>query len=304
MSSFITKTWVPVVFTASSVIATARNSAKLEDLKSKETQLVESEKMASLGQLTAGIAHEINNPINFVTSNVNPLKRDVGVLIDMLDQMEALSLEPAAREERIRQIETIKEDADYDYLKTEIDFLLKGISEGASRTAEIVKGLRIFSRLDEDDLKRADVNEGLNSTIVIVNHLLNNVVEVEKNYGDIPMIECYPGKLNQVFLNMMSNAIHAIHKRWKGEPGGKLTIETHNGPTNVRIVIKDNGTGMDEVAKKKLFEPFFTTKDVGEGTGLGLSIAYNTVRKHAGTIEVISALGEGTEFIITLPINQ
>jgi signal transduction histidine kinase len=276
----------------------------LYDLQEKETQLVESEKMASLGQLTAGIAHEINNPINFVTSNVNPLKRDVGLLVTMVGQIEELSLLNIPAEEKQRQIEELKNDLDYDYLKTEIDYLLQGISDGASRTAEIVKGLRVFSRLDEDDLKKADVNEGLSSSLVIVNHLLNNVIEVEKKYSGIPMVECYPGKLNQVFLNMMSNSIHAIHKRWDGNPGGKLVIRTWNDELNVYISVMDNGTGMDENTRKKLFEPFFTTKDVGEGTGLGLSIAYNTIRKHNGTIEVKSEVGEGTELIITLPINH
>ncbi len=276
----------------------------LKDLQEKETQLVESEKMASLGQLTAGIAHEINNPINFVTSNVNPLRRDVAMLFQLLEQVETVAQEETAAEKKKEQISALKEDLDFDYLKTEIDFLLQGISDGATRTAEIVKGLRVFSRLDEDDLKKADVNDGLDSSLVIVNHLLNNVITVEKKYSGIPMVECYPGKLNQVFLNMMSNAIHAVHKRWKGEPGGKLEIRTWNDENQVYISLADNGTGMDEQTRKKLFEPFFTTKDVGEGTGLGMSIAYNTIRKHNGHIEVKSEIGAGTEFIISLPINQ
>ena len=276
----------------------------LDDLKEKETQLVESEKMASLGQLTAGIAHEINNPINYVTSNVNPLRRDIAILMDIIQEIEELTVNGVADEERREKIESLKNELDYEYLKTEIDYLLKGISEGASRTAEIVKGLRVFSRLDEDDLKKADINEGLSSSLVIVNHLLNSVIEVEKNYSGIPMVECYPGKLNQVFLNIMSNAIHAIHKRWNGETGGKLSLKTWNDENHVYISISDNGTGMDETTRRKLFEPFFTTKDVGEGTGLGMSIAYNTVKKHNGQIQINSELGEGTEFIISLPINQ
>lgn len=274
----------------------------LKELQEAETQLVESEKMASLGQLTAGIAHEINNPINFVTSNVSPLRRDVDILINMLSQIEDISASDGSAEDKRQKIEALKEELDYDYLKQEIDFLLKGISDGAARTAEIVKGLRVFSRLDEDDLKKADINEGLDSTLVIVNHLLNNTIKVEKKYSGVPLVECFPGKLNQVFLNMMSNAIHAIHKRWDGEPSGVLTLATWNDEENVYVSIKDNGTGMDEETKKKIFEPFFTTKDVGEGTGLGMSIAYNTIRKHNGSIQINSALGEGTEFIITIPI--
>jgi signal transduction histidine kinase len=274
----------------------------LKDLQEAETQLVESEKMASLGQLTAGIAHEINNPINFVTSNVSPLKRDVDLLIDMVQQVEAISASDQTPAQKQSEIESLKEDLDYEYLKQEIDFLLKGISDGASRTAEIVKGLRVFSRLDEDDLKRADINEGLDSTLVIVNHLLNNTIIVDKKYSGVPLVECFPGKLNQVFLNMMSNAIHAIHKRWGEEPKGVLTLTTWNDEDNVFVSIKDNGTGMDEDTKKKIFDPFFTTKDVGEGTGLGMSIVYNTIRKHNGSIQINTALGEGTEFIITIPI--
>ena len=276
----------------------------LSELQETQSQLIESEKMASLGQLTAGIAHEINNPINFVTSNVNPLKRDIEALIEMVGQMEQFSLSNESVDQKQKKIEELKNDLDYDYLKSEINFLIKGIHEGASRTAEIVKGLRVFSRLDEDDLKKADINEGIDSTLSIVNHLLNENIEIEKNYSGIPMVECYPGKLNQVFLNMMSNAIHAIDSRWNGTKGGKFTISTWNDESNIYVSFKDNGVGMAEEVKRKIFDPFFTTKDVGEGTGLGLSIAYNTIKKHDGSIDTITTLGEGTEFVIALPINH
>ena len=276
----------------------------LHELKEAETQLVESEKMASLGQLTAGIAHEINNPINFVTSNVKPLNRDVHMLLETVDVVEELLYKDIPVEEKRKQVEEYKSDIDYDYLKEEIEQLLKGIGEGASRTAEIVKGLRIFSRLDEDDLKKADINEGLESTLIIANNLFNNVIKVDKQYGNIPLIECYPGKLNQVFLNMISNATYAIKKQWDHHEGGVLTIKTYVDTDWLCVSIIDNGTGMDENTKKKLFEPFFTTKDVGEGTGLGLSIAYNTIIKHNGTIEIHSELGKGTEFVIKLPLLQ
>lgn len=274
----------------------------LKDLKEAEMQLVESEKMASLGQLTAGIAHEINNPINFVTSNVKPLKRDVEMVISMLNQIEEISLSDTSSADKKQQIDELKQEYDYDYLKTEIDYLINGINEGSSRTAEIVKGLRIFSRLDEDDLKRANINEGLDSTLVIVNNQLDNRIDIVKQYDELPLVECYPGKLNQVFLNMVSNALHAIKSRYKEEKGGVLTISTSANATHILISIRDNGIGMDETTKKKLFEPFFTTKDVGEGTGLGLSIAYNTIVKHNGTITVNSEIGVGTEFIIEIPI--
>ncbi|PQJ11375.1 hypothetical protein CJD36_006125 [Flavipsychrobacter stenotrophus] len=276
----------------------------MTELKEAETQLVESEKMASLGQLTAGIAHEINNPINFVTSNVKPLNRDVRMLLETVDVLEKIAIENIPVAEKQKQIAEYKEEIDYDYLKVEIDQLLSGIGEGASRTAEIVKGLRIFSRLDEDDLKKADINEGLESTLIIANNLLNNVIKVDKHYSNIPLIECYPGKLNQVFLNMISNAVYAIKKKYADKDGGILGIKTYIDDNHLAISISDNGTGMDEQTKKKLFEPFFTTKDVGEGTGLGLSIAYNTIVKHNGSVQINSELGQGTEFIIKLPLIQ
>lgn len=274
----------------------------LDHLKQAQSQLVESEKMASLGQLTAGIAHEINNPINFVTSNVTPLRRDVAMLFDAISTIEEVGMSDLSPADKQQKIEDYKEELDYDYLKIEINHLLKGIYEGASRTAEIVKGLRIFSRVDEDDLKRADLNEGIDSTIVIINNLLNNKIEIVRHYNDLPLIECYPGKLNQVFLNIISNAIHAVQKQFREHTGGLITISTHSDDKYVFIGIKDNGIGMDEKTKSKVFEPFFTTKDVGEGTGLGMSIAYNTIKKHNGLISVHSAPGQGTEFTIRLPI--
>ena len=276
----------------------------MTELKDAQSQLVESEKMASLGQLTAGIAHEINNPINFVTSNVKPLNRDVLILLEAIDTMEKINAEEATSESRIRHIEEYKTEIDYDYLKMEIDQLLKGISDGASRTAEIVKGLRVFSRLDEDDLKKADINEGLDSTLVITNNMMGTSIKLVKNYANLPLVECYPGKLNQVFLNIISNAIYAIKKKHNGHDGGLLTISTTYDDQNVYIKLADNGIGMDEGTKKRLFEPFFTTKEVGEGTGLGLSISYNTIHKHNGQIQVNSEPGVGTEFILILPLLQ
>ncbi len=272
----------------------------LTDLKEAQAQLVEAEKMASLGQLTAGIAHEINNPINFVTANVGPLKRDMELLIDAVQNIENLSLTEGSVEEKQQQMEDYKEEIDFDYLKTEINYLLKGIHEGASRTADIVKGLKIFSRLDEGDLKKADINEGLESTLIIANNLIGKKIQVIKNFGDIPVIECYPGKLNQVFLNIISNAVFAISEKFGDKPGGILKITTECDTHKLFIKIEDNGTGMSEAIKNKIFEPFFTTKDVGVGTGLGMSIVHNTIKKHNGQIYLNSAEGVGTEFILEL----
>ncbi|TAH00248.1 MAG: GHKL domain-containing protein [Sphingobacteriales bacterium] len=280
-------------------------SDTLEDLKQAQSQLVESEKMASLGQLTAGIAHEINNPINFVTSNVPPLKRDLSMLFDAIEFIENVGLSDKDASEKKKTIENYKEELDYDYLKVEIDHLLGGITEGANRTAEIVAGLRIFSRVDEDDLKSANINEGIDSTLIIMKNSLSlNNIEVEINYGNFPKIDCYPGKLNQVFLNIISNAIDAL-KYKKPENGSRvISIYTQADKDYVKIKFVDNGTGMSEITKQKIFEPFFTTKEVGEGTGLGMSIVYNTIKKHNGEVIINSDLNKGTEITIIIPVSH
>ncbi|WP_353125656.1 sensor histidine kinase [Parapedobacter pyrenivorans] len=276
----------------------------LTHLKETQAQLVEAEKMASLGQLTAGVAHEINNPINFVTSNVAPLKRDVDMVWNAMDEIENIALSDLSLSEKKQRINAYKEELDLDYLKVEVDFLLKGMHEGAYRTAEIVKSLRIFSRVDEDSLKFADINEGLESTLVILNSVVKEGVAVDKEYGELPLVECYPGKLNQVFLNIITNALYAINKKFDGNSGGILEIKTEADAENVYISIRDNGIGMPTEVKEKIFEPFFTTKEVGEGTGLGMSIAYNTIKKHQGEIKIESSVGEGVKFLIVLPRKQ
>jgi two-component system NtrC family sensor kinase len=277
--------------------------ATLDDLRSAQARLVESEKMASLGQLTAGIAHEINNPINFVTSNVSPLQRDVAMVFDAVAAIESIGLSASPLAEKQRQINEYKEELYFDYLKMEIQQLLTGIYDGASRTAEIVKGLQVFSRLDEGDLKIADINDGIDSSLVILNNQLGNIMLV-KHYGDLPPVECYPGKLNQVFLNILSNAIYATNKKYGLDTGGRITITTSISAYSVIISIKDNGIGMDAGTQTKVFDPFFTTKDVGEGTGLGMSISYSTIKKHSGELLVNSSPGNGAEFIIQIPVKQ
>jgi len=285
------------------LVTTNNNLNKtLTELKEAQSQLVEAEKMASLGQLTAGIAHEINNPINFVTSNVAPLRRDVDLLINVINNTESLALSDISADEKQQQIEDYKEEIEFDFLKIEIDQLINGIHEGATRTADIVKGLKIFSRLDENDLKKADINECLQSTLTIANNLIGDKIQVIKNFADIPLIECYPGKLNQVFLNIISNAVFAIQEKFKNQAGGCLKVTTDFNTDTLFIRIEDNGTGMSEAVKKKIYEPFFTTKEVGVGTGLGMSIVYNTIKKHNGHINLDSAEGLGTTFTIELQL--
>lgn len=273
----------------------------LKELKSAQSQLVDAEKMASLGQMTAGIAHELNNPINFVSSNIQPLQRDLNDVFQILDAYATSSPEDPEHATKIAEAKKLSEELEVDFLKQEIEQLLKGISDGASRTAEIVKGLRIFSRLDEDALKKANINECIESTLVILKSNINETSAVVRNLSpDLPEINCYPGKLNQVFMNIIANALQANAASGKPFEERKVEITTEDADHEVLIRIKDNGIGMPEDVKAKIFDPFFTTKDVGQGTGLGLSIVLGIVNAHNGHIQVDSTPGEGTEFIIHL----
>ncbi|MFZ6051108.1 sensor histidine kinase [Halocola ammonii] len=272
----------------------------LEELKSTQAQLVDAEKMASLGQLTAGIAHELNNPINFVASNVKPLERDFNDLMQVLDKVDELASQNDGNE-AFDEVVKLKKELDTDYLKDEVRQLLSGVAEGAKRTAEIVRGLRIFSRLDEDSLKKANVNECLDSTIIVLKSHVRGRAKVIRQFDDELMpIKCYPGKLNQVFMNIISNAVQATEMSKKPLDERWVKVKSYQDSENIYVSIKDNGCGMDEETQHKIFEPFFTTKEVGEGTGLGLAIVLGIIKDHNGNIEVKSAVNEGTEFLITL----
>lgn len=277
-------------------------STTLTELKQTQSQLVNAEKMASLGQLTAGIAHEINNPINFVVSNIKPLRRDIEDIYELVNKYEVANIN--SDNEKIKEAASFKKEIDYDYIKEEISHLLVGVEEGALRTAEIVKGLRVFSRLDENDLKRTNLVEGIESTLTLLNSEISAEIELIKNYSDIPGVECYPGKMNQVFMNIINNAIFAIKASKTRTNKGELIITTSSDKEHVKISIKDNGIGMSKEVKAKIFEPFFTTKDVGKGTGLGMSITYTIIEGLKGKIEVESEPEMGTEFMIILPISQ
>jgi two-component system NtrC family sensor kinase len=273
----------------------------LNELKDAQSQLVESEKMAGLGQLTAGIAHEINNPINFVTANIKPLQLDIDDLNEVISKYEKLELSGNINDQ-VAAIEKFKKQIDLSFVQEEIKGLLSGIDEGAKRTAEIIRSLKNFSRLDESDTKPINLNEGIDSTLVLLRSTYPENLKVIKNYGDIPLVECLPGKINQVFMNIISNGIHAIKNKVVQEAVEHITVTTWREQQEVKVSIKDTGSGMTEETKQKIFEPFFTTKDVGEGTGLGLSIVFRIIESHRGRIDVISNVGAGTEFIITLPV--
>jgi two-component system, NtrC family, sensor kinase len=275
----------------------------MKHLIETQTNLVDAEKMASLGQLTAGIAHEINNPINFVKSNINPLKmdfKDIMGIIDCYDQIK----QGKNPNDVIGEVDRLKEEMDYEYVLFEISQLFEGIEDGAKRTAEIVQGLKTFSYLDEAEYKAANLNEGIQSTLVLLRSVTNGYINIDVDYGELPLIDCFPGKMNQVFMNIISNAIEAIKSKPEKADHEQISIRTWVENNDVRITISDTGSGIPDHIKSKIFEPFFTTKDVGKGTGLGLSIVYNIIKKHDGLIEVNSAVNQGTTFSIILPIKQ
>lgn len=271
----------------------------LDQLKNTQVQLVESEKMSSLGQLTAGIAHEINNPINFVSSNVGPLRQDLDDLGAILKKYEELDSINVA--EKLLEVEQLKQELDYSYLKTELASIVNGIEDGARRTTEIVRGLRNFSRLDEDELKYTDINSGIESSLILIKNKLGEI-QLETKLCDKAEIQCNPGKINQVIMNLIDNAIEAVKDRY-GKQGtdGRILIQTKSLKDEVELTISDNGCGIPEEIRSKIFDPFYTTRDVGQGTGLGLSIVRGILDNHKATCKVQSSIDEGTTFIITLP---
>lgn len=270
----------------------------IQNLKSTQSQLVQSEKMASLGQLTAGIAHEINNPINFVYNGIDTLKVSLDDLMTIVEKYEGLE-NGADYNEVIKEVNELKEEYAYDDLLGDLKELVADIKKGAVRTIEIVKGLRVFSRLDEEEMKPANMNDALDATLVLLRNKTKNNIEVKRFYDeDIEEINCFPGQLNQVFMNILNNAIQAIPEERKD---GTVQIYTESQDQHVMIKIKDNGSGMSDQVKRRIFEPFFTTKAVGIGTGLGMSITFGIIEKHGGNIYVNSEEGKGTEFSILIP---
>ena len=275
----------------------------LRTLQNTQSQLVNQEKMASLGQLTAGIAHEINNPINFVSSNITPLKRDIKDIMEVIEfYRESGEKEFSAATKK--EAKKLEEDLELDYVLEEVEQLLKGMDDGAKRTVEIVKGLRIFSRVDEQDVKKVDLHDGINSTLILLNSTIPGKIRIIREFGELPMVECLAGKINQVFMNILNNAVHALADNLEKIADPKITVRTKAFPDHVQVEIEDNGPGMPEHVKQRIFEPFFTTKAVGKGTGLGLSIVYSIIENHKGTLEVNTEEGQGTTFIISLPIYQ
>jgi len=260
-------------------------------LKSTQSQILQQEKMASVGQLAAGVAHEINNPMGFISSNLTTLKRYQGKLIDYLRLLEKCGQESEQRQQQ----KEYKTKQKIDYILEDIVDLIDESSDGAERVKKIVQNLKSFSRVDQSDCVLADINECLESTLAIAWNEIKYKSTLEKDFGPLPLLTCYPQQLNQVFLNILINAAQAIKEN------GVIRIKTWAGEQTINISISDNGSGIAPAVKRRIFEPFFTTKEVGEGTGLGMSISYEIIKKHGGQIHVDSEEGDGTTFTIVLP---
>ncbi len=267
-----------------------------EEKRNMQAFLYQQEKLASVGQLAAGVAHEINNPMGFITSNLNSMEKYVMKINEFMESQEKfmnLVQDDAGKEE----LQVLRKKMKINFIQEDIIDLLHESLEGADRVTEIVKNLKSFSRLDEEKIKAADVNECLESTIKVIWNELKYKVTLHKDYGEIPLVMCNAQKLNQVFINLLINAAHAIEKE------GDVHIRSWYESGKIMVAISDNGKGIDSLHLNKIFEPFFTTKEVGKGTGLGLSISYDIIKEHNGDIVVDSQVGKGTTFTVSLPVK-
>jgi len=302
----------------------------LQELRQTQTQLIQNEKMSSLGQLVAGIAHEINNPVGFIAGNIDYAESYIEQLLRLVElyQQSGLTLAP--------ELQAEVADLDAEFLQDDLPKLMRSMKVGTERIQTIVLSLRNFSRLDEKALKAVDIHEGIESTLLLLQNRLKlrgsqPDIQILRRYGDLPLVECYPGQLNQVFMNLLTNALDALEQKMKGEHletanyflptitintgvvkkncEGEETVstltESNQSPSHVFIRIADNGCGMTQKTQQLLFDPFFTTKPVGRGTGLGLAISYQiVVEKHGGQLYFNSEVGEGSEFVVEIPIKH
>jgi PAS domain S-box-containing protein len=281
----------------------------IAEIQRTQSQLIQSEKMSSLGELVAGVAHEINNPVNFIYGNLAHASEYTKNLLHLLKLYQQKYPDPDPA------IQDLIDDIDLDFVVVDLPKLMDSMKVGAERIQKIVQSLRNFSRMDEAEQKAVDIHEGIDSTLMILQHRLkpkgDRSVQIIKEYGNLPVVNCYPGQLNQVFMNILANALDALEERdearspeqIRAEPSQIKIITDQPEPNWARIRIIDNGAGMTELTRQRLFNPFFTTKPVGKGTGMGLSISYQIVNdRHGGSLECISAPGQGAEFIIRIPV--
>lgn len=267
-------------------------------LEDAQNQLLQSEKMASIGQLAAGVAHEINNPVGYINSNLGTLRKYLQDLFTMLDAYEQAEPLLDVRPETVRNIRELKNKLDLAFLKEDVFALMDESQEGIARVKKIVQDLKDFSHVDEAEWQWSDLHKGLDSTLNIVWNEIKYKAEVVKEYGNLPEVECLTSQLNQVFMNLLVNAAHAIEER------GTITLRTGVEGGEVWVEVADTGKGIPPENLNRIFDPFFTTKPVGKGTGLGLSLSYSIVQKHHGRINVSSEVGKGTTFRVYLPVSQ
>ncbi|MDA8484709.1 ATP-binding protein [Pseudomonas resinovorans] len=262
----------------------------IHKLEKANAQLLQSEKLAAIGQLAAGVAHEINNPIGYVFSNLKTLSGYVNDLLRIVDAVDGVG--------SLEELQQLKRSLEYDYIRNDVEALIHESEDGIERVKKIISALKDFSHIEEEEFRAADLHKGFDSTLNLVNNELKYKAEVVREYGDLPLVECIPSQINQVVMNLLINAAHAI------ESFGRITLRSGHQGDWIWLEVEDNGKGIDPSILNRIYEPFFTTKPVGKGTGLGLALSYNIVQKHNGRIEVVSHPGHGTRFRVWLPQHQ
>jgi signal transduction histidine kinase len=291
---------------------TAELTDALKQLQHSQLKLVQSEKMATLGQLVAGVAHEINNPVSFIHGNLEHMEGYTQTLLNFLQLYQKHYPEP------VDEIQEQAEENDLEFLQEDVTKTLASMKIGTQRIREIVRSLRNFSRMDEVGFQAVNIHEGIDSTVMILQHRLkakpeHPEIKVIREYGNLPLIECYAGQLNQAFMNILANAIdaleeintHRTYKELQDKPGRIIITTSVVDSQSVQIEITDNGPGIPEIIQQRIFDPFFTTKPIGKGTGMGMSITYQIItEKHNGKLKFFSTPGEGTTFVIQIPIHQ